>query len=62
MKIDVEVVLTKVTKSLPIYNHCVTQMLHNSIDTKMSLNLGFGYFIDSALQTAVKRFSHKKLW
>lgn len=37
-------------------------MLHNSIDTKMSLNLGFGYFIDSALQTAVKRFSHKKLW
>jgi len=28
----------------------------------MSLNLGFSYFIDSAMQTAVKRFSHKKLW
>lgn len=27
-----------------------------------SLNLGFGYFIDSSLQTATKRFSHKKLW
>lgn len=28
----------------------------------MSLNLGFAYFVDSAMQTAVKRFSHKKLW
>lgn len=28
----------------------------------MSLSLGFSYFIDSAMQTAVKRFSHKKLW
>lgn len=28
----------------------------------MSLNLGFSYFIDSAMQTATKRFTHKKLW
>ncbi|KAL9986024.1 hypothetical protein ACROYT_G000078 [Oculina patagonica] len=28
----------------------------------MSLNLGFAYFFDSAMQTATKRFSHKKLW
>lgn len=28
----------------------------------MSLNLGFSYFIDSSMQTAVKRFTHKKFW